>query len=396
MDRLERWTLKYSPHSKHVLQWSRYVDDVFWIWRGSDHQLNKFHEDLHKFDSNISFTLENGHHNLNFLDLNIKLAPDDINDGLISAIFSVYRKPSFTGISINNQSLHPTSHKLAVIKSAVNRLLQLPLRPDAFESETKTIEHIAKINSLQINVRLLIKRTSLRNSHRESRSNPTFKHFVDSTTSHLLPHSNPQPPAAPRNEIGKWIRVPYLGRPSELLARELRRYGYECGFYPVTRTIDLCSLKDPIPPQKRSGIYSLQCSCGSEYIGQSGRTFEKRFSEHRTDHIKMTNPKPTKRRKKPSQPSTLLNSSPSIKPETPPAMAQHCKQQTHNYNNVETTILHFCQKGARMNRLEEIYTLEAIHRSNRSGSNILNDLNAVFFNPFIRFNLDNYYSWLYL
>ena len=135
MDRLERWALKHSRYSSHVLLWSRYIEDIFCVWWGSESQLNKFQADLHSFDPNISFTLENGHHHLSYLDLNIKLVLDDINDSMLTPIFSVYRKPSFTGVSINGQSLHPTMHKLAVIKSAVNRLLCLPLLHNAEEKE---------------------------------------------------------------------------------------------------------------------------------------------------------------------------------------------------------------------------------------------------------------------
>jgi len=41
---------------------------------------------------------------ITYLDLTIKLAEDDISDGLRTPIFSVYRKPIFTGFSINGNS----------------------------------------------------------------------------------------------------------------------------------------------------------------------------------------------------------------------------------------------------------------------------------------------------
>ena len=155
IDRLERWTLKYSHYSTCVL-WSRYIDDIFCIWRGSNLELKKFHVDLHKFDEHISFTVEIENCELNFLDLNVKPVEDEIIDTLLTPVFSIYHKPTYTAVSINHCSLHPTSHKLAIIKSAVNCLLCMPLLPEDIEKETRMMESIAKMNSLKINVQLLI------------------------------------------------------------------------------------------------------------------------------------------------------------------------------------------------------------------------------------------------
>jgi len=46
----------------------------------------------------------------------------------------------------------------------------------------------------------------------------------------------------------------------------------------MTKVLDLSSLKDRMEPLSKSGIYSLCCSCGDTYIGQTGRTIEKRKS----------------------------------------------------------------------------------------------------------------------
>lgn len=107
----------------------------------------------------------------------------------------------------------------------------------------------------------------LRISLNESWSKPEFQQFFSTAIICLHPQSKSQPHVTrlPGKEKEKWIRVSYLGRSSELLARELR--GYMSGLYPDTRILDLCDLKDPTPPNEKSGIYSLKCTCGSEYIG---------------------------------------------------------------------------------------------------------------------------------
>ena len=80
-----------------------------------------------------------------------------------------------------------------------------------------------------------------------------------------------------------WIRLPYLGKVSNQLSQELRRCDCRVSFYPHTTVNQLSTLKDKIPPAKRSGICRLTCGeCPSLYIGQTGRKFSTRLSDHRT------------------------------------------------------------------------------------------------------------------
>ena len=97
------------------------------------------------FDDSVKYTAEVGGHCINYLDLTISLLPDDLNDGLLTPSFLVYRKPAYTGVSIHANSWHPTSHKYAVIKSAVDRMLSLPLSIEAEERGIQIIEHIASL-----------------------------------------------------------------------------------------------------------------------------------------------------------------------------------------------------------------------------------------------------------
>ena len=69
-------------------------------------------------------------------------------------------------------------------------------------------------------------------------------------------------------------------------------------------------------------------------------------------------------------------------------MARHCFEVKHSYNNVKASLLYPCEKGSRMNKLEEIYTLRTASDSNiKKSFTVLNDMQAVFFNYFIRFML---------
>ena len=43
------------------------------------------------------------------------------------------------------------------------------------------------------------------------------------------------------------------------------------------------SLKDPIKLGSHKGVYSIPCSCGKVYIGETCRSIEVRCKEHSTD-----------------------------------------------------------------------------------------------------------------
>ena len=42
----------------------------------------------------------------------------------------------------------------------------------------------------------------------------------------------------------------------------------------------LTRVKNPIPYEKKKGVYKVDCSCGNTYIGETGRTLDARLKEH--------------------------------------------------------------------------------------------------------------------
>ena len=66
-----------------------------------------------------------------------------------------------------------------------------------------------------------------------------------------------------RQKKERWMRLPYLGPPSEKLAAELRRYyGDRTAFYPVSTIRQLISIKDPVPATEKSGVYQIKFRVG--------------------------------------------------------------------------------------------------------------------------------------
>ena len=103
-------------------------------------------------------------------------------------------------------------------------MLSLPLSHEAAELEISLIEKIAAVNNLTIDVRLLMKRRKLHSLLNGTRSFLGFSKFCGSELNAPSPPSPPPPPPPPQRKV--WIRLPYLGKPTEMLEKKLKRYNY--------------------------------------------------------------------------------------------------------------------------------------------------------------------------
>ncbi|XP_050505419.1 uncharacterized protein LOC126883792 [Diabrotica virgifera virgifera] len=110
----EKTWLADCPIDFKPLLYRRYVDDIFLIFKHTDH-IQHFLDYLNQKHHNIKFTVEievNG--NLPFLGINIFRSPSGFST-------SIYRKPIFTGLYINADSFIPNKHKTSLINILVHR-----------------------------------------------------------------------------------------------------------------------------------------------------------------------------------------------------------------------------------------------------------------------------------
>lgn len=89
-----------------------------------------------------------------------------------------------------------------------------------------------------------------------------------------------KPPDLPE-ELPRII-LPYVKGLTENVANLIsRKIGNPLGYIPFTRMADiLTNHKDKSQPLN-SGVYSIKCSCGHIYIGQTGRELTERLKEHK-------------------------------------------------------------------------------------------------------------------
>ena len=123
--------------SKNIISYTRYVDDTFIVFDGTDRQIDKLLSYMNGLNSKIKFTMElecNGC--LNFLDLSVRKENNSLT-------YKVYRKPTTTDMVINAHSYHPETQKLAPFNAFIHRLLSIPLCSNDYQEEINTIKYIA-------------------------------------------------------------------------------------------------------------------------------------------------------------------------------------------------------------------------------------------------------------
>lgn len=99
--------------------------------------------------------------------------------------------------------------------------------------------------------------------------------------SFFLSFSSPPPSIF---ESSPFFSIPYVMGISNKISKILGKKGIRVAFKPLS------TLTDFVPPIKDrrdtfldSGVYKVMCSCGTPYIGETGRSFNTRIREHATD-----------------------------------------------------------------------------------------------------------------
>lgn len=136
----------------------------------------------------------------------------------------------------------------------------------------------------------------------------------------------------------KYVVFNYYKPLEYILGNILNRHGYKVAYRTKNNLKrQLVNKSKLIDKFDSSGVYQITCrDCPKMYIGQTGRSFNKRFREHIPSAKQITN-------------TTRIESK----------FTEHLIQNDHGYSNINDAlkILHRCKKGKLMNALEqfEIY-----------------------------------------
>jgi hypothetical protein len=248
MEDLENNALNSSPFKPKY--WNRFVDDTFVIWPHGWDKLDEFVTHLNKQSDHIKFTIEVENNNsLPFLDVRVTKRPDG------SLSHQVYRKKTHIEQYLHADSHHHPSQKLGVLNTLATRAFRIS-DDEHLEEEKKHLLNVFKNNGYK--------------------KHQVMKAFQNAT-------KTPRNKEQTNNEVSK-VYLPYIQGTTDKLAKILKKKNIGATFKPLnTIRNSLRSVKDSVDPIEHKGVYMIPCSCGKQYIGETGRSFRIRIQEHAAD-----------------------------------------------------------------------------------------------------------------
>ena len=111
-------------------QWTRFIDDIFMIWKGSREELTRFHTHLNNQMNSIKFTMEASQESAVFLDLKIYKGHRFLQRGILDT--SLHIKDTNPQCFLHFSSCHPFSTFKTVLRGEIIRALRCTSSPTHF------------------------------------------------------------------------------------------------------------------------------------------------------------------------------------------------------------------------------------------------------------------------
>ena len=177
----------------------------------------------------------------------------DLWNGTIET--QVHRKETHTDQILNNNSNHPTQHKISCLRTLFNRA---ETHCNKTEAKTKELNHLYK--------------TFAKNSYP--------KRFIDSVYKCKLPPKNTQ-----QNDMSNLrIAFPYIDEISEITSRILNKLHLKVAHKPTNKLKSAFTKhKDPTDNlDQHHAVYMIPYQdCDNVYIGETSKTIKSRITEHK-------------------------------------------------------------------------------------------------------------------
>ena len=233
--------------------WLRYIDDTFVVLKKTE--VVSFYKFINNIEESIKFTVEQEVDNaISFLDVLIIR-----NNGQLTT--KAYRKPTHTTRYLNFNSCHNFSQKVGLVKTLL------------FRANSKLITNYRdKINEVKF----------VCNALRDN----DYPDWLLNKMKKEIKHKKVNKIVCMSEKISNYVGLPYIKGLSDELSRILRKFNINVYTYPY-KTIGniLPKIKDSVDDiYKRGAIYKIPCKdCSNVYVGETGRCFNTRLSEHKRD-----------------------------------------------------------------------------------------------------------------
>ena len=141
---LQHLHLAHLAHKHHIINYCRYVNDIFLIFDSNNTCIQNLVKDFNALHPKLQFTAEiEENQTLNYLYVTIHRTHTSFKT-------AIYRKTTFTDTVIPYSSYHLTHHKYVAVRFLFNRLDSYNLQHEEHQHELNTIHSILQNNSFPI------------------------------------------------------------------------------------------------------------------------------------------------------------------------------------------------------------------------------------------------------
>ena len=258
----KNWINQY--HGPDVIFYQRYVDDIFCLFNSEIDAIAFFHY-LNSRHKNLKFTMEKEVENkLPFLDV---LVSKDANG---STQTNVHRKNTFTGLLTNFFSFCSFSYKMSLVYTLIDRTYRINSNWLGFHRDLKALISILKRNMFPLYIIDKIISRYLTSIHSDTKQFNVKPDDMSNT---------------------RYFKLPYIGPYSKIISHKVKLLTKQfCNdlniklVFSSFKIRNMFPVKDPVPKGLCSNVvYKFQCAgCNACYIGETGRHFATRVTEHLT------------------------------------------------------------------------------------------------------------------
>ncbi|XP_043922749.1 galectin-4-like [Protopterus annectens] len=120
---------KMCKFKENALFYTRFVDDLFLIWKAEDSKLTEFYQDMNTTTEYLKFTMIKSHDCIAYLDVFVHSLPN----GLLNT--GIYRKDCYRNTYLHRSSMHPNHIFNNIIKGQAMRISRLSSDQQGFQTE---------------------------------------------------------------------------------------------------------------------------------------------------------------------------------------------------------------------------------------------------------------------
>ena len=254
MNKIESIAINPKP-----ILYLRYIDDILLITKNEE-EINHYYDAINNMHNSIRLTIEKPvHDSLPFLNCLIKLREGKFITGW-------YRKPTSKNIIIHRGSAHPARTKINVLQNMVTTAQRVCSTEKERQKSVELANKIAKENGYEdIGFKPSYWATTKFVKGYVAFKIPFISEFFTKAIDRIVKSSN-----LPLNVIVEHPRT------LKNILTMNRVYDTGC----VERSCLICRSNGEGSCKKMGCIYLIRCECGSEYVGETGRSLTKRIEEH--------------------------------------------------------------------------------------------------------------------